>query len=274
MATRENLQRNQLNGARVLATTGHFALETAMKRALGFANPPTWEHNDRFTPETEAKADPAAREFVETDPVNLHAGRVIFALTGLDNKTHEVTNNARLSPAGRTDALKEPRVAMIKAITAAAADVAAHGQERNARKDAFYGSTPLASGDMVGALQDRHVIDHYLAQPLSKRMQSIAQMTNGQDGRTLEALVRSPVPLEANEAAMIKGAWHKAVDQRQPAKAAELKAALANQSWAETVIQQAAQYAPRLSGLSPAEFAEAAGSGAHLFNGTAADHAA
>jgi len=270
-----NLLKTQLHRARVLPTTGHIAVETAMKRALGFANPPTWETDDRFTDDTATKHEPSAREFHETDPVSLTAARAIFALTGLEHQTHEVTNNARLSPVGRTDALKGPRASMIKALTAAAADVAAQGRERQARTEKFYGPTPLAPNDIHAAFADRELRDHYFAQPISARMQAIRQMANGENGRTLEALVRSPIPLEANEAALVRDAWHGHIDKREPAKAAELKAALANHAWADAVIQAAAQYATRLSGLSPAEIAEAAGpDGRHLFNGTAAATAA
>jgi hypothetical protein len=96
-------------------------------------------------------------------------------------------------------------------------------------------------------------------------------MANGENSRALEALVRSPVPLEANESALVRDAWRTHVDRRDPKKSAELRAALDNHAWADTVIQAAAQYATRLSGLSPAEIAEAAGpDGRHLFDSSTA----
>jgi hypothetical protein len=276
MASQPNVLKNQLNRAQVVTRPGHTAIITAMNRVFVRDDPPTVENDDRFTPETVAKLNPSDRWFVELDAVNQLAAHTTFAVTSLDDKIESVMKDGRLSPAGRTEALKEPRTATIKAITAAAADVAAQGQERNARKEKFYGPTPLPPNDVNEALVDRELRDRHFALPLAKRMQSITQMANGQDDRALAALVRSPVPLEANEAALVRDAWHTHVDKREPAKAAELKTALANHTWAEGEIRKAAQFAIRYSGLSPAEIAKAAAGtgGEYVFSSTAADHAA
>lgn len=270
MANQNNVLKNQLNRAQVVTRPGHTAIQTALKRTLVVADPPTWETGDRFSPETETKPSPGDREFAETDAVNIFPARAVFAVTALEATTDEVMKNVNLSAAGRVSALQEARTGTIKAIATNAVPVAAQRRERNARKEDFYAPTKLAPDNVVEALQDGRIIDNYNACPLSKRMRMIAQ---GLDGRTLEALMRSPIALEPNEAALVRDAWHAHVDKRDPAKSAALKTALANQAWAEGVIRTAAQFAIRYSGLTPSEIAEAAGSGAHLFNGSA-DHAA
>lgn len=256
---RNNLLKAQLHGARVL-TDQHIAIHSASNRAYGFGRPPSWEENDTFTPETAAKLDPAAREFVETDPVNFAAGHAMLALPALDATTHAVNADGRLSPAGRAEKLREPRASAIKTIATAAADVAAHGQALDTRESAFYAPPKLPANDVQAGLEDREARDTWHAMPASARTAALERMTRGEDDRLLEALARNPVRSldDPNEVSMINTAWRAAVDRRAPAKAAELKSARANHDWAHSVVSAAAQYAPRSTTLSPGEITEAA----------------
>jgi len=54
----------------------------------------------------------------------------------------------------------------------------------------------------------------------------LEQMGRGESSRLLAALVRSPIPLEGHEAALVNTAWRTSVDKLEPSKATALKAAL------------------------------------------------
>jgi hypothetical protein len=251
-----NLRKVQLHGARVVTDGGHIAIHSA-SRAYGFGSPPAgFQENTDFTAETATKLDPAAREFVD-DPVSLASSRAMLALPSLDYTTHQIVNDARLSPAGRAEKLKEPRVAAIKTIATVAAEVGKHGQTLRAREAQFY-APPKLTNDVQAGLEDREVRDHWRALPVGQRMSSLEGMARGQDDRTLEALVRSPVAMEPNERELIRNAWVKTAEKRKPKEAAELKAAVAVHEWADSVVKAAAQYSARATGLTPAEITEAA----------------
>jgi hypothetical protein len=155
--------------------------------------------------------------------------------------------------------------------------VATHGQALATREGEFYAPSKLHSNDVNAALEDREIRDNWKALPISKRTASLEAMARGDNARLLEALTRSPVPLEDHEAALVQSAWRDAVARREPKKAAELQNSRANVEWADSVVKAAAQYSGRSSGLTPAEIAAAATGtgGEHLFTfGAAADHAA
>ena len=265
-----------MHGARVVTNGGHIAIHSA-SRAYGFGRPPSLDENDQFTPETATKADPAAREFID-DPVSLAATRAMLALPSLDHTTTQINADARLSPAGRAEKLKEPRVAAIKTIATAAADVGKHGQALKAHEAQFYAPLTLPTSDVHAALHDGEIRDRWHAMPVSARTAALQRMARGEDDRLLEALARSPVRSldDPNESALINTAWRATVERRAPAKAAELKSARANHDWAQSVVAAAAQYAPRSTTLTPAEITDAArGTGGEsIFFDGMRDHAA
>jgi hypothetical protein len=270
-----NLRKAQLHGARI-HTDSHIAI-ASVSRAYGFGRPPSWEENDQFTPETAAKLDPAAREFVD-DPLNLAASRTMLALPSLDHTTHQILNDARLSPAGRAEKLRAPRIEAIKTIGAAAAAVAAHGQALKAREAQFYAPPTLPANDVHVGLEDHEVRARWRTMPISARTAALERMARGEDDRLLEALARSPVRSldDPNEVSMINTAWRAAASRRNPKAAAELQAARANHDWADSVVKAAAQYSARSTALTPAEITEAArgtGGEAIFFDGMR-DHAA
>jgi hypothetical protein len=254
---RLNLMRVQLHGGKLVNSTDHIALASVSNRSYGFGRPPAWTESDAFTSETAAKLDPAAREFAD-DPLSLAASRAMLALPALDHTMHQINGDARLSPSGRQEKLAEPRTAAIKAIATAAAAVAAHGQALQTREADFYAPPKLTASDVQAGLEDRELRDSWRTSPTSKRTQMLQQMQAGHNERMLAALVRSPIPLETHEGALVKDAWAATVEKREPKKAGELKAARANQDWADSVVRAAAQYAPRATGLTPAEITAAA----------------
>jgi hypothetical protein len=267
-----NLKKAQLHGARVVTDGGHVALHS-VSRAYGFGRPPSWEENTDFTPETATKLDPAARDFVD-DPLSLAASRVMLALPALDHATQQILSDARLSASGRVEKLREPRTAAIKAIATAGRDIAANGSTLDAREAAHLQPSAI---DMQTELQHRERRDHFRTLPANKRTPLLESMAQGKADPLLEALVRSPVPLEDHEAALVQSAWRDAVARREPKRAAELQAARANHDWAQSVVAAAAQYAPRSTMLTPAEITDAArGTGGEsiFFDGMRTDHAA
>lgn len=268
---RNNLLRCQLYGARLVNADGtHFAVHTATMRPLGFASPPSWEDSTAFTDATAANPAPEAREFIEIDQSALPASRAILSLAKFDHETHEAMNNTRLSPTGRAEALQAPRTAVIATVAKAGGDLEAIGRECATRESAFYAAPKLPANDVQAAFEDRELRDMWRTSPVARRTVLFQQMQAGNNSRMLEALVRSPIPLEGNDAGLIAGAWRGAVDKRSPTESAALKASRANVDWADTVCRASAKYAARAVGLSHAEIAAAAaGSGGEfLFSDT------
>lgn len=239
-------------GGHLVTTGGHVAMQSVIGRAYGFSAPPTWTDSTEFMPDTARHTDPNARWFLDSH-VNLAAAKAMLALPAHDYAMHQINADAGLSPAGRDEKRQEPRMVALKAIAQATADVATHGEALKAREDSLYSVPPLAPTDAVGAIQDRSVIDHLNSQPAGKRLPLIS----GMGERQLAAVQRSLTPLEPAEAAMATSRYREAVAAREPAKAAELKAARENQDWAQGVVADAARYTARSTGLSPGEIAEA-----------------
>jgi hypothetical protein len=232
--------------------------EGMTQRALGFGRPPSWEESTAFTEATASKTEPSDREFIKSDPTGLPAARAILALTALDHQIHEANTDSRLSPAGRTEKLAAPRVTTIKTIATAGRDIAAHGTTVAQRERDFYKPTPLPSGDVAAASEDRELRDHWKSAPVAKRTQMLSQMQAGQHDRMLGALTRSPIPLDAHEAELVNTAWCDSVAKRDPKQAAALQSSADNHQWADGVVKASAKYASRSSGLSPLEITSAA----------------
>jgi hypothetical protein len=272
-----NLKKVALYGGKLGdSDLGHIALTTP-SRGYGFGAPPSWEDSTDFTPATAGKASPEDREFVD-EPVSLAASRAMLAMLQLDAQVHAVTTDSRLSPAGRMEALKAPRANAIKTIATAGRDIAAHGATVAQRERDFYAPAKLPVGDAVSAHEDGELRAHWRTSPVAQRTKMLAQMQAGENTRMLEALTRSPIPLEAHETELVNTAWREAQAKRDPAKSSALKSARANADWSDGVVKAAARYASRSSGLSPVEIAAAAkdSGGEHLFDniGNAAQHAA
>ena len=262
MANELNYLRNQLNRAQVIARPGHRVIQTAMGRNLVVVDAPTRETNDRFTPKTEMESDPARREFVETDEVFHSAHRSVYALTALHDKIEATMKNDRLSDIGRAEVLREPQRSTIATLGTNGAAAAAAVNKRTADLQKLYEAPPVK--DTVEAIADDRFLRHYQAQPPAGRL----RLLGNADERVLLALRRSGLPLSSNEADLIDRGWRASVDRRDAVKSAALKAAVANAAWAQDVIQTAAQFALKHSGLSPAEVAEAAaGSGGEFLFG-------
>jgi hypothetical protein len=263
-----NIRKIQLHGAKLVNTNGnHIAIHSAAQRALGFSRPPTWEESDAFTPETANNPDPQAREFAD-DPVNLSASRAILSLAALDHAVHTTTADQRLSPAGRTEKLTPVRINTVRVIAKAGADVATIGHDVSTREAAFYAAPRLPGGDAQAAHEDVELREHWRTLPIAKRTPLLEQMQAGKNDRMLAALIRSPIPLEGNDAGLIADAWRCSVDQRSPKESAALKSAVANHQWADSVTRAAATYAIRSGGMSKLAMMEAAKGtgGEHLFS--------
>jgi hypothetical protein len=271
-----NLKKVALHGARLVNTdSSHIAVHSALQKPYGFGRPPTIETSDKFTPASESLADPGLREFRD-DPANLSAVRSVLALTSLDQQIHVATLDSSLSPSGRQEKLFAPRVAAIKTIAQAGAELTSHGTKLAQRESDFYQPDKLPLGDAQAASEDKELRDHWRSSPTSKRAQMLGQMQSGNHERMLRALTRSPIPLETHEAELVNTLWHGAVDRREPAKAAELQSSRANVDWATSTVRAAATYATRSSGLSGIDITNAAAKtgGEHLFDNTNAVHAA
>jgi len=263
-----NLRKVQLHGAKFNADGGHVAITTAMARPFGFASPPSVEENDQFTPVTASLTDGPSREFVESDAASLPAVRSMLALTSLDHQIHNANRDARLSPSGRAEALQEPRLNTIKTIAKAGADLSAHGAKLAQSETDFYKPAKLPLNDVQAASEDRELRDMWRTAPVAKRTVMLGEMGRGEHVRMLEALVRSPVPLEAHEGPMITDMWHAAVNARSPKQSSELKTARKTYEWSDSVVKAAARYARRSTELSSTEIMQAAKDtdAAHLFD--------
>jgi hypothetical protein len=265
---RNNLRKAALYGAKIASTdTSHIAVHSAMQRALGFARPPSWEESDSFTPETEKLSDPSQREFID-DPASLSASRAILSLAALDHAVHTITADQHLSPAGRAEMPTPVRINTVKVIAKAGAEVATIGHDVSTREAAFYAAPRLPGGDAQAAHEDVELRDHWRTLPIAKRTPLLEQMQAGNNDRMLAALVRSPIPLEGNDAGLVAGAWRGSVDQRSPKESAALKASRANVDWADSVTRASATYAIRGGGMSKLEMMDAAKGtgGEHLFS--------
>jgi hypothetical protein len=240
--TPQDFDQASKHGATVTNQGAHLTVQTAKRQIIPIAKPPT--------PET------------VKDVVTSHIRDAVHAVTGLHATIDSIENDPQFSADGRSKNLAAPRREAIRAIASRAAAVGSYVAEREGKVAAHYKVPELAESDVAGALRDHRIYDHYQRQSMSDRMRMLAKG----DEKTLAALARSGVPFSPAEEKVIGEAWHAAVDRREPAKSAELKASLSNARWADEQIRGIGRFAARTSGLSPGEVAEAAsGPGAYAF---------
>jgi hypothetical protein len=252
-----NLKKVGLHNAKLVSTSPHLVIHSAMQRAYAYGSPPSIEESDQFTSESANNPDPSLREFADS-PVNLSAARSILALTGLDHAVHLANTDTKLSPSGRIEKLAPIRTATVKTIAKAGADVASIGQAVHKSASEFYAPVKLAVNDAVSASEDRELRDHWKASPTPKRTVLLGEMQNGQHERLLQALTRSPVALEKHEASLVQACWLDNITKRDPKRAAEVQSKLDTHVWADSVVKASAHYARKSVGLSKLEMMDAA----------------
>jgi hypothetical protein len=251
-----NIRKVQLHGGSLVTSGGHLAIHT-QSRAYGFGKPPSIEESDQFTSESANNSDPAAREFVDS-PASLHASRAMLSLAKLDAATAKLAADPALSNVGRTEALKTPRIDTIKTIATAGRDLIPIGELAHKAATQFYAPERLPAGDQQAAHEDVELRSHWRDAPPPKRAEMLRDIQTGKNSRMLEALTRSPIPLDPHVASIVQGSWIDAVAKREPARHAAVQAALDNHVWASSVVRDAAKYATRSSGLSGIEINQAA----------------
>jgi hypothetical protein len=211
------------------------------RRLYGFAKPPRWTEIDAFSAETE-RLGADQREFRESSPAFVHAGRAMTALLRLDRDVTAVGKDPTLSERGRHEKVRPFRVEAAHSLAQQAAAIRTHRTAHDQRSTALYAPPALARDDLASLLEDRELRDHWHNSTDQERLDIGALMATGAHERIALALLRGPIPLTEPHADLVRRGWRASVERREPAKAAQLTAEGADVEWAEHVVGAARQY--------------------------------
>lgn len=163
----------------------------------------------------------------------------IRAIADLDRQIVELGKDARLTPVGVAEKLREPRASTLKKFGYAyEAHVLAHAKSTDEMEAQLYALPAFSTENYA---RERHILDLLLAAPKEKAEAIYAHALSGEDDELAVALIRAPKVFDALFDGRISGksmrqlgidAWRAAIDKRNPEAAATLRMARELNAWA------------------------------------------
>lgn len=213
--------------------------KTPTGRPSGFELPPhPFESTDAFTPATANKADPKARVFADPDPSTSRSAIVMRINHRLTEKMSAIQSDAKLSKAGKQEAIDAEASAALAEIGAAHNELATLGAQIEAQRANLY-APPKVTAEIAPI--DVELRSYFNSLDNTAQLRMLETLNRPEMTNMLHALLRSPLPLAEQTRHFVMTAQEKRVAAAKPEEAHRLRVASENHDWSNRFAGHIAQ---------------------------------
>lgn len=209
------------------------------RSTFAFPKAPRSTSSKELEPGTEG-LHPLRQAYVEHDLVGKAVALGLGALMRLSERTHAVGADARFTPAGRADALKQDREWALVNTGLARQQLSEHEVSLIERERELYRVPELGPSDAVGALRDMEVRQWFREQSPERRAAALAELARGETPAMSLAFLRSPVGLgEPEKVAQVS--WRTYVERTNREAVEQLQSDQEQYRWGGLVVGRIAK---------------------------------